>query len=316
MTPGINGPSLIPQFERRALRCVSGSDRLGRGRGPIVRFGVLTSKNRDRPHAATRHPQSPGSRFRLHRRDDHAGLAEYLDAAFAALRTPGDASQVVTLTTRGLDSGAELTIDNQTPNVVAESAHVLPTLMSAVNRAAVGSTTEQLFVHAVEGDGRAILFPALMEAGESTLAAALLRPRLVAPAAQPATSDSDWVEKFCSEQWHTRRWMSASMRWLPEPSRRRGVPAVRGRATHAGTADGDGAFVARDPRLRVQLSTGSAFPPSAPWLVWSLRTSATAPPRSLPPLDTTAACRIRCGRTGEAPGAPQSRRARTVSHPG
>jgi Coenzyme PQQ synthesis protein D (PqqD) len=165
---------------------------------------------------------------------DHAGLAQYLDSAFAALETSGDASHVVTLSTGGPDSDAEVTIDDRTPNIVADAAHVLPALMSAVNRAVVEATASRLLVHAsaVEADGRAILFPAPMEAGKSTLAAALLRRGYryvtdeavaldpdtleVRPYPRPINVDrGSWsllrdlrpaipngVEEFCSEQWH------------------------------------------------------------------------------------------------------------------
>jgi hypothetical protein len=46
---------------------------------------------------------------------DQAGLAQYLDSAFAALQTSGQASHVVTLSTAGPDSDAEVTIDDRTP---------------------------------------------------------------------------------------------------------------------------------------------------------------------------------------------------------
>jgi hypothetical protein len=164
---------------------------------------------------------------------DHAGLAQYLDSAFAALATPADASHVVALTTGGPHSEA-VTIDGRTLSVPPGASHVLPTLMSAVNRAVVEATANRLLVHAsaVEADGRALVFPAPMEAGKSTLAAELLRAgyRYVtdeAVALDPTTLDVEpyprpinvdrgsWpllrdlrpvipsgVERFCSEQWH------------------------------------------------------------------------------------------------------------------
>jgi Coenzyme PQQ synthesis protein D (PqqD) len=165
---------------------------------------------------------------------DHAGLAQYLDSAFAALATGGNASHVARLNVAGADSEARVMIDDRTLSVPPGSAYLLPTLMSAVNRAVVDASTDRLLVHAsaVEADGRAILFPAPMEAGKSTLAAGLLRAGYryvtdeavaidlatleVQPYPRPISLDRGaWplfadlrpatpkgVERFCTEQWH------------------------------------------------------------------------------------------------------------------
>jgi hypothetical protein len=165
---------------------------------------------------------------------DHAGLARYLDTAFAALATPGDATHVVTLNVRGPDAEPEMMIDGKAQSVPPGSAHLIPTLMSAVNRAVVDASTDRLLVHAsaVEADARALLFPAPMEAGKSTLAAGLLRAGYryitdeavaidlgtlqVQPYPRPISLDrGSWslfadlrpatpngVERFCTEQWH------------------------------------------------------------------------------------------------------------------
>jgi hypothetical protein len=125
-------------------------------------------------------------------------------------------------------------IDGETLNVPPGSAYLLPILMSAVNRAVVDASTDRLLVHAsaVEADGRAILFPAPMEAGKSTLAAGLLRAGYryvtdeavaidlatleVKPYPRPISLDrGSWplfadlrpatpngVAQFCTEQWH------------------------------------------------------------------------------------------------------------------
>ena len=165
---------------------------------------------------------------------DHAGLAQYLDSAFAALATGDDASHVATLNVEGADSKPHVMIDGETLSVPRGSARVLPALMSAVNRAVVDASANRLLVHAsaVETDGRALLFPAPMEAGKSTLAAGLLRAGYryvtdeavsidpatleVEPYPRPISLDrGSWplfadlrpatpngVERFCTEQWH------------------------------------------------------------------------------------------------------------------
>jgi hypothetical protein len=165
---------------------------------------------------------------------DHAALAHYLDSAFAALATGDDASHVVTLNVEAAGSEPQLMIDGETLIVPPDSTPVLPALMSAVNRAVVDASADRLLVHAsaVEADGRALLFPAPMEAGKSTLAAGLLRAGYsyvtdeavaidlttleVQPYPRPISLDrGSWplfadlrpatpngVDRFCTEQWH------------------------------------------------------------------------------------------------------------------
>lgn len=166
---------------------------------------------------------------------DHAELTQYLDAAFGALVTREKASHVVTLIVQSGSVQPQVMIDGQTLNLPQEPGYLLPTLMSALNRAAIEATTGRLLVHAsaVEADERALLFPAPMEAGKSTLAAGLLRSGYryvtdeavvidvatleVQPYPRPISLDrgawsllpdlrpplSNRVERFCTEQWHT-----------------------------------------------------------------------------------------------------------------
>jgi hypothetical protein len=107
---------------------------------------------------------------------DHEELTRYLDKAFHALG-PGDVPHHL-ITIRTTESAARAVLFDGAPiSETRDPANLLPSVMSAINRAVAEASGERVLVHAsaVEHHGRTLLFPAPMEAGKSTLAAGLVK---------------------------------------------------------------------------------------------------------------------------------------------
>ena len=109
-------------------------------------------------------------------------LGRYVAQALGSLGAPGRPASWYSFVDRGpqLERRYALYFNGQ-PEVLSGSPRTtLSRLLWHVNRAAVASCADQVLVHAAaaEHDGRALLFPAPMEAGKTTLVAGLVRAGL------------------------------------------------------------------------------------------------------------------------------------------
>lgn len=106
---------------------------------------------------------------------DDPVLAAEVDRVLAGLAT--GRPPLGSYTIPGNDGGLELLRDGRHLDAGTGRAHVLATLLWDVNRQAVAATTDHLVLHAgaVVVDGRAVVLPAAMEAGKTTLVTGLVR---------------------------------------------------------------------------------------------------------------------------------------------
>lgn len=107
---------------------------------------------------------------------DDPALATEIQRVLASLATaagPEPSRYVVT----GVPGAHGLAVDGQDMGAGPSRAHVLATLLWDMNRRAVEATTDHLILHAgaVVLDDRAIILPAAMESGKTTLVTALVR---------------------------------------------------------------------------------------------------------------------------------------------
>lgn len=102
-------------------------------------------------------------------------LADELRRVLGALATTRPATSGYSIT--GSDGALELVRDDHRLDAGPTRAHVLATLLWDVNRQAVAATSEHLVLHAgaVAVGGHAVVLPAAMEAGKTTLVTGLVR---------------------------------------------------------------------------------------------------------------------------------------------
>ncbi|HVM02784.1 MAG TPA: hypothetical protein VM263_08955 [Acidimicrobiales bacterium] len=110
-----------------------------------------------------------------------AEVREHVERALHAFRAPVEPARVYTVLDRAQGRREyELHLDDHHLMSSASASEVVRDLVRSLNREAVAATPELVFLHAsaVEHDGAAVIFPASMESGKTTLAAGLTRAGL------------------------------------------------------------------------------------------------------------------------------------------
>jgi hypothetical protein len=106
-------------------------------------------------------------------------IGRYVDRVFGALAAPGQPARWYSFVDRGpgTDERYSLVFDREHALLSASPLSTMSRLLWHVNRQAVASCSDRVVVHAAaaEHEGQALLLPAPMEAGKTTLVAGLVR---------------------------------------------------------------------------------------------------------------------------------------------